>query len=641
MSQKSGLCRLMVVLLAMQLFWPAVVLADDLAQHQKWFERAEQLAHKPNSSEYKFLKAKLADYPLWPYVTYKTLLRFPYLSNEKRIAEFLTQYKNTPMDKPLRRKWLNHLSRQKRPELFLKYYADIGDVSLNCLRIQYAAAKDGYERWWSEIESLWVVGKSQPKECDPLFDKWQAAGHRTNAVIHQRLQLAANGGNSTLIPYLKKLLPAEERYLADIWLAVRRAPSQLTRESKFKGTVATIETDILTYGFKRLIWRDPKLALKTWASYRRKFPFSAAQKQDITYRFAIALASKNHPDAEVWLERAGSQQSSEELLRWHLTHVLRTRNWHHALDLIKAVTPELTEDISYQYWQARALELLGNQTVAEQKLRIIANERHYYGFMASGKLAQDVNLQNHPFSTSSVISQSLMKRPAMARIEAFVALGRKTSARREWNMLVPTLPKEEKQLAAMLASTWEWHDQAIHGFSKAGYLDDVARRFPLAYKKDLLASAKKHDINPAWAFAITRRESSFKSDARSGAGARGLMQLLPSTAQYLQKRKIKKRELFQPKFNLEMGTKYLNYLMDKMDSNTVLATASYNAGWRRVRDWIPDDKAIPADVWIETIPYKETRNYVKAVLAYKQIYHHLLGQDNNYFTEYSRMHIGG
>lgn len=632
------------VICGVLLFSCGTVLAQeqkhDQQQLRDWFERAEQIAHRPNSSEFHLLKKRLQDYPLWPYVSYKTLLKFPYLSNENAIARFLKNYANTPMDRPLRRKWLKHLVRQKRSELFIKYYADVNDTGLYCHYLRYQVDKNGLSPYLSQIQELWVVGKSQPNECDPLFKKWKDRGNRTIELVYQRIALAANGGSSTLIPYLKRLLPEQEQYLADLWLSVRRSPSLLTRHSKFHGVKPKIESEILTYGLKRLIWRNEDLALKTWAKYKKAFSFSAEQKHQITERFAIALASKNHPQASVWLQRASSNATNPDVMRWHLTEVLRVEDWHHALQVLRSAPATEADDLSFKYWEARALEFLGNQQVAGAMMQEIAQNRHYYGFMASGKMHQGVNLQDQPFQISNKILDNLMAKPAMQRIEEFVQLGRKTSARREWNMLFPSLPQEQQQLAAMLASKWLWHDQAIHAFSQAGYLDDVSRRFPLAYKQDLISSSKRNQINPAWAFAIARRESSFKSDARSGAGAYGLMQVLPSTAQYLLKQKIPARKLFNAKYNVDMGTQYLNYLMNKMGSNTVLATASYNAGWRRVRNWVPKDSKIPADIWIETIPFKETRNYVKAVLAYKQIYHHLLGEKQNYFEQYANMKIG-
>lgn len=634
---------LSLIAVALMTISSAVYAQDESKEKQQlrdWFERAEQIAHRPNSSEYHLLKKRLTDYPLWPYVKYKTLLKYPYISNEKSISQFLEDYSNTPMEKPLRKKWLTHLARQKRDDLFVKYYEDVGDTGLYCQYLRYKVQEEGVSGYLDKIQSLWVVGKSQPKECDPLFSQWKDTGARTQDVVLQRIALAADGGSSTLIPYLKRLLTPQQQYLADLWLSVRRSPSKLTRLSTFKGANRKIETDILTYGFKRLIWRDADLALKTWSNYKKRFPFSAHQKQQITERFAIALASKDHADAKVWLERASSNATNPDVMRWHLTEVLRQQDWHYALQVLRGAPDTQSDELSLQYWEARALEFLGNQEVANGMLQNIAQNRHYYGFLASGKMNLDINLQDHPFLVSEKSLKTLMAMSAMQRIAEFVQLGRKTSARREWNLLFPKLSTDHQQLAAMLASQWQWHDQAIHAFSRSGYLDDVTRRFPMAYKQDLVSSAQRNQINPAWAFAIARRESSFKSDARSGAGAYGLMQVLPSTAQYLQKQKIKARKLFDAKYNVEMGTQYLNYLMNKMDSNTVLATASYNAGWRRVKNWIPQDQPMPADIWIETIPYKETRNYVKAVLAYKQIYHHLLGEDRNYFEDYARMEIG-
>ncbi|MFT4652881.1 MAG: soluble lytic murein transglycosylase [Patiriisocius sp.] len=135
-----------------------------------------------------------------------------------------------------------------------------------------------------------------------------------------------------------------------------------------------------------------------------------------------------------------------------------------------------------------------------------------------------------------------------------------------------------------------------------------------------MREANKNNIEPEWAFAIARRESSFMPDAVSPANARGLMQLLPSTAQYLEKRRISYRKLLDAETNAKLGNKYLRYLMDKLDNNRILVTASYNAGWRKVRQWLPEKEALASDIWVELIPYRETRNYVKAVTAFKQIY---------------------
>lgn len=615
--------------------------AQDSEQFKKWFERAEQIAHRPNGSEYKFLRKKLKDYPLWPYIEQKTLLRYPYISNEKKIATFLEQHGGTVLDRPLRKKWLNHLVRQKRPDIFLKYYKDIDDTALKCRYLEFQIA-DGQpsEVQLDELQQLWVVGKSQPNECDTVFSAWLRSGRLNDEVVLDRMALAADGGSSTLIPYLKSLLPDNKKYLGDRWLAVRRSPSRLTKFSKFTGEFPEHEARILTYGLQRLIWRSPELALKTWPKALNEFQFSTEQKRSIARRFAIALAAKNHKEANKWLKKATVDAADEELFRWYLTQILREQDWHKVQEVIR-LHPELLEkELIYPYWQARSYELLGKKDVADAIFLNLAKQRHYYGFLASGKQDRDISLVNKPLIPNQSSRDAVMAIPAVQRAKAFLELGRKASARREWRDYRRSANKTQMSIAAVLASEWEWHDQAIHTFSDSGYLDDVKRRFPLAYKNDLVKNAKQVGIEPAWAFAITRRESSFLEDAHSSAGARGLMQLLPSTVNYIEKKKHKQKKLYNAQFNVEMGTKYMRYLMDKMDNNPVLVTASYNAGWRRVRGWVPKGDSLPLDVWVETIPFKETRNYVKAVLAYKQIYLQQLGGSENYFLDYANMFIG-
>ena len=152
----------------------------------------------------------------------------------------------------------------------MHFYRDIGDVALQCQNLKYMLERNELrEDAFKQIEQLWLVGKSQPKECDPVFKVWQQAGKRTEELVWQRLTLAADGGKHTLIPYLKTLLPPEKRYLADLWLKVRRAPSFVSRTSHFPGKFPKLEAEILAYGLSRLIWRDEALALKSWNTHQQ------------------------------------------------------------------------------------------------------------------------------------------------------------------------------------------------------------------------------------------------------------------------------------------------------------------------------------------------------------------------------------
>jgi soluble lytic murein transglycosylase len=619
-----------------------VALASSLSieQQRQLFIKAEGLAHNPNSRAYKRLMRQLRGYPLRPYVQLKTLTTYPFMANKKPIEEFLKEHEHSPLDKPLRKKWLSYLAKQDQSALFQHFYRQLGDVGLQCQHAQILLQETATALQGLAIaQQLWVVGKSQPKVCDPLFKAWQKSGSRSAQLVLKRISLAAKGGNHTLIPYLKTLLPKEQRYLADLWLKVRRSPSQVSRLSNFPGLMPKLESDILVYGLKRLVWRDRDVALGSLERLSARFSFSKAQQQDIAQRFALALVIINHEQAEFWLKKASALKPSMELSRWHLAHVIQTLDWQRVIELIDGTPTDIAQGNVFQYWRARAHQQLHADTLAEEGYRALAQGRHYYGFLASGKLSTMTNLNHKPLIIAQGDLDELAAYPAAQRAFEFRALKRNLSARREWNFLQTQLDPQQKLTAAVLADQWGWHDQAIFGFSKVGYLDDVDRRFPMAFRSQLLQNADNNDIDPAWAFAIARRESSFMPDAASGAGALGLMQIMPGTARYLAKKKVKRSLLFTPEKNLQLGTQYMRYLMDKLNNNAVLATASYNAGWRRVKKWLPEEQSLPLDVWIETIPYKETRNYVKAVLAYQQIYSQHLGGKENLFKELANMQI--
>ncbi len=612
----------------------------DAKEQRRLFSRGERIAHKPKSAEYKQIVRKLKDYPLLPYIEQKTLLRFPYLSNKAKIDTFLTDYANTPLERPLRKKWLTYLAKNEQPQLFLHYYKDIGDPILACYKVRIELEQPELKaQALKAIDDLWLVGKSQPRECDPAFKVWQNEGRRTPDMIWRRMALAADGGNHTLIPYLKKLLNQDLQYLGDLWLKVRRSPNYASRLSQFPGTHPEKEAEILAYGLGRLIWRDRDLALKSWSKVTKRYQFTSEQQAHLAGRFALSLASANHKQARVWLERANKFEANEELFRWHLTHLLREQDWQQVLGIIDAAPVEISSDLTYQYWQARSYENIGAAPQAQGIFEKLADNRHYYGFMASGKMKRDVHLMNHPLAYSKEQIADVENMPAAKRAKELLAIKRYASARREWVHFQAQIDDQQKLISAVIANNWGWHDRAIFTLSRVGYLDDVKLRFPLAYDKDMLNQSKRYNIDPAWAFAIARRESSFMADANSGAGARGLMQVLPSTVNFIEKKKVKSRKLFEPAFNIQQGTQYMRYLMDRMGNNSVLATASYNAGWSRVKNWVPKDSEVPIDIWVETIPFKETRNYVKAVLAYQQIYSHLLGNESNLFHNLADMTI--
>ncbi|MCW8833295.1 MAG: lytic transglycosylase domain-containing protein, partial [Colwellia sp.] len=330
----------------------------------------------------------------------------------------------------------------------------------------------------------------------------------------------------------------------------------------------------------------------------------------------------------------------KSMLQWRLSQALKTQDWQRLIVELKQLPTKHKDELQWKYWYARALIATDAKQRGEYLLEQLANERHYYGFLAASYLQTPVSMQDKPLSFTLAEKRQVINKPAAKRAFEFYYLGKHVKARSEWNFLISQLSKREQLIAAKVANENQWFDRTIFTLASAGYLDDVDLRFPKAFDKEINLYANDQKINPAWAFAIARRESSFMADAHSPAGARGLMQLMPNTAKNLKQGKISRSYLLNANNNIALGTQYLKILLDKNKGNQVLATAAYNAGPYRVRHWLKDVDIMPADIWIETIPFKETRNYVKSVLAYQEIYQHEPGQVSRVFEQVINMSIG-
>ncbi len=611
----------------------------DIGQ-QRTFLKAEKLLAMSYSQQYKNLYNQLYYYPLQPYLDQRRLMETMQLSSAGEIAAFLKKHEYSPLDWPLRKRWLTFLAEKNKGRMFLEFYQKTSNTVLKCQKLNFSI-QTGMPASvvLPQLTKIWLVGKSLDKVCDPLIKQWQDAGYQTDNIVLQRISLAADGGKHTLIPYLTKQLPKDKQYLGRLWHQVRRDPATVVRQSKFINKSLT-ESKIYSYGIKRLVWRDPDKALASYKKAKNNFDFTASQKQQITEKFAIALSSKNHSKASEWLAKLDPVSINSNIMQWQLTEVLKQQNWQLVLKELSQMPTNYKAKLQWKYWYARALIATNELERGQDVMSELANKRHYYGFLAASYLETPVSLQDSPLAISAKEKNKVLLHPAAKRAFEFYYLGRYIEARREWRYWLTQLSSREKLVAAKLANENGWFDRAIFTLAEVGYLDDVELRFPKAFDKKINQHAHSQEINPAWAFAIARRESSFMTDARSSVGAKGLMQLMPKTAKQLKRGSVSRKYLYNAENNIKLGTKYLRKLLDKNKGNQVLATASYNAGPYRVKRWLKNSKAMPADIWIETIPFKETRNYVKSVLAYQEIYQHKPGQVSRVFEQVINMNIG-
>ncbi len=618
------------LLLGLLLFWNGAT-AMELAVQRKQFLLAEKALARNDSSQYQKLKPQLEAYPLYPYLELRELTRQMRQLQGRQVKAFLDKYPHTPLATQLRRQWLNELGRRKDWNNYLLFYRPTSSSKRQCLYLQALLQLGKKEQALAAVAPLWLNGRSQPKACDPVFDAWRKAGKLTPQLVWQRIELAMGAQQTRLVRYLKKRLPATERTWVERWLRVHRSPETILQQPAFESP-HPYRQKILLHGLRRLARKDPDKAIAAWSRLQKHYDFDEDQRYQAERSIALQMINHDHPDTLQHLTDTVPRADDERLLEERIRFALRQRAWPQVLRWIEHLPISLGSQERWRYWRARALQALGREQEARRLYQSLATERSFYGFLAADQLGVPYNLQHIPLQTAESLLDELASRPGIQRSSELFILGRLTQARREWNDELRDMNKAQLQAAAKLAQRWGWHSQAIFTLARTRYWDDLELRFPLLHREQIEKAAGLHQLDDAWVFAVIRQESAFAHDARSPAGALGLMQLMPRTARYTA-RHIKQppprnRNLLQPETNIRLGTAYLRHVLSRLNDNTVLATSAYNAGPHQVGKWLPEQET-PADLWVETIPYHETRRYTQRIFTYAVIYQQRLGKKSS------------
>lgn len=598
------------------------------------FLQAESALKKRDIQRFRELKEALESYPLYPYLEFADLSRRLGAAGNDEIETFLDRYAETPLAWRLRNAWLKLLARRGQWEKFLEIYAPSRDATMQCQWLRALINANQADKAMPRVEALWLVGRSQPPACDPVFKAWRSAGYLSRDLIWQRIALAVRAGRPALAAYLAGFLDADERALAREWLRVREQPSRVIQVARMDYDPEIVEA-LLLYGIERLAKRDPEQAASTWELLRTRFAFTGKTVAYVHRRIGLSYAFAHKAQALYWLNAIPESQMDDRAREWRILSSMQHGEWPQALEHILAVSEREDSASSssqrWRYWMARSLESLGWQDDADSIYGELARERSYYGFLAADRIGSDYQLNNQTLEYSDHELRLVAAQPGAMRARELYSLGRTVDARREWRMFTQGMTSEALARAAKLAHDWGWHGRAIMTVARTSYLDDLEMRFPLAYHDRVLAQAKAQRLDPAWVYAIVRQESAFMADARSPAGALGLMQIMPGTGRKigrtLDKPLRNRQQLYDADVSLEFGSTYLRILLDQLDENPVLAAAAYNAGPHRVERWRPQEQTIAADLWIENIPYRETREYLRRVIAYTTIYEQRLGHE--------------
>ena len=591
------------------------------------FLLAERFLEQGKLSRFRNYQTLSTDYPLYPYLEYFALRKYPNRYLDTDIEEMLKDNQDSPISYLTRRFWLNRLAKKGSWNRYANFLPTDLNQEQQCNLLSHQLSKEAMQTNDSLLQKIWLTGESLPKSCDPLLSAWYESGFLTPSLVWQRINLAFKAQNYNLGRFLRRYLPESEQKQFSLWWQLHKNPQKVV-DSAIINDLKPMHIDAVVHAIKRLSRSNPQLAYESWKKVGLRYSFSSEMRYELDKTIALTL-----PESEALplLATLNVPNDDIKLLRRRLRIAINAQQWPQVIQWIEALPAEEFDREQWRYWYGHAFFEQKLEQDAESVWRPLANERGYYAFLAADRLNLPYKLETTPLQLLAKKLKEATTNQGLARALELNLLGYDRYAKREWHWATQSMPVENLKAAAHLAKEQQWHDQAIITLAKSAYWDDLEFRFPLAYRKEFAHAAKEQELAKSWLMALTRQESIFSSSAQSPAGAIGLMQLMPKTAKmvagWLKLPRPKSSELHEPQLNITLGSTYLGHLAEKYSQNPVLATAAYNAGPHRVDRWL-EKSSESGPIWIESIPFKETRDYVKRVLTYRVIYQHLLGQES-------------
>jgi soluble lytic murein transglycosylase len=604
----------------------AITAAEKLYQQRLAYRQALNHLEAGRSDAFHALRASLEDYPLAPYLVYFEAQNRLASVSDAEMADFEARYPELPAAGILHFRWLKNLGARREWGRLVANYRPSADAELNCLYLRALLATGRRDDAMAGVPALWVVGRSQHQACDPLFEAWIAAGHLTEGHVWQRLQLALAGNERTLARYLLRFFDGPLRKWGQALHDVHVNPAQVTRLDVLRQDNVYSRV-VIAHGLNRLARQDATAAQNAWQRFADSHAFEPEDRRVLTETVLLALARAGTFPSSVAM--ALPAPPSAAFTAGMAEAALAAQNWQALVYWIDEMTADQRSDLRWQYWLARGLaRTTEGSERARRTYRALANERNYYGFLAAEQVGRSIKLNGARIEGDAAAAAELQRLPAMTRALELYAVGDLINARRELYALLPTLSPAHQYHAVQLTQQAGWLTQGILLANAADLWDSLDLRFPIAYPDLFERISGVTAVSKPFLLAVARQESAFDPRATSSANARGLMQLMHPTANHVARRLGRVEpsvgDLFDPNLNVELGGHHLAKLMERYSDRRPLAAAAYNAGEGRVDRWVRERRDQPMDVWIESIPFTETRNYVKNVLAFTQVYSQML-----------------
>lgn len=569
----------------------------------------------------------LQNYPLLPYLDYWQALLHLENTSPDAMQGLLTRYADYPFSDRLRSEWLKALGKQQNWTVFTAEYPKLvkQDAAVSCYAAQAQHAQGNTDALQA-AKPLWLVGTDQPSVCDALFMLMRKQGVITENDVWSRMRLAFRNNQMSVARsisrYLTETLDAKKLKLFD---RTYENPRQAL-EKKIVTQSTRLGRELSLYALIRIARNQPELADELWEQIRDSY---SPQDQAYTWAWLATHAARNHrPNALALYKLAGDTPLEPEQQAWKARAALRSANWDALNQIISAMPPDMQEEPAWRYWKAYTLKQRGNIVAANALLLPLAKEQSYYGLLAQEALGDIISAPPVTYRATEADVAAIEKFPAVQRAMLLYHMDLRWESRQEWLQIIRDMDDKQLIAAAEFAFRQEWYDLAINTADKTKLTHDFTLRYPTPYRDMMQSYARENQLDEAWVYGLIRQESRFIAQARSGVGAAGLMQVMPATARWIAKRigfgQYHDNMIHQLATNIQFGTYYLRHVLESMNGQSVMATAAYNAGPGRAKRWA-DKTPLEGAVYTETIPFNETRDYVKKVMGNAQYYTRRLG----------------
>ncbi len=586
------------------------------------FIAAKAMYDRGEARKLDLIAPKLSGHPLEIYVDYWRLSLRLDSATDDEVRAFLARAADTPLAERIRIDWLKVVGRRGQWNLFAVDYptASGEDTELACLGVQYRRQRDG-DAALAAARSLWFTGQSTPDACEPLFATLIARDDISVADRRARLRLATEAGNARLAQAIGIDLPPDDRVSARDFALVDRDPARALAKGEFNWKKQG-GRELALYALERSARSDAAAVRAAWEKQRVRLP--DADRLYGNARLAYHAARQLVAQANDWYREAAGAPLSDFQHAWRARAALRAGAWNDVAKAIDAMPPALALEPAWRYWKARAYAVTGHADDAKLLYVGLADELNFYGLLAAEALGRRA-LTAVPIlpPPSEPALAAFGARVDVSRAVKLAELGLRPEAQREWIAIVRGRADDELLVAAEYARRRGLYDRAINTAERTSSSHDFALRYLTPYREHFAAASREQAVDPALLFGIARQESRFAIDIVSSAGAIGLMQLMPATAKWVAKQLGQNdsaaMRIGEPRINTQFGAFYFKYWLDRLEGSAALAAAAYNAGPNRAQAWRVG-APLEGAVWVETIPFNETRDYVKKVLANSVFY---------------------